>query len=303
MDKKHIAFIWYGMTGRYGQWKDGLWKAMQILESKYTVTYHEPNEEIPEDAIVLFWEAPCTAISPQNSWWYNRVANLPNTKALLFAGGPLKYDWINKFDHVFVESKINHDELTDMRFPSFSTAFGINETIFHPMDVGKLWWGIHPGTCASWKRQGFVGEALGDKGLVVGREQPNRIDTFGFDRCRELGCSVLDEQKPEDLAVLVNQSHVCVQTSALWGGGQRVTLEALACNVPVVCMSDSPKNREYVEESGCGLVVDPDPVKIRKAVEDMMVTDFGTKGRDYVMSKWTSQHYADNLSAWIDKQK
>ena len=47
------------------------------------------------------------------------------------------------------------------------------------------------------------------------------------------------------------------------------TLEAMACGVPVVCMEDSPKNREYVEESGFGKVVYPNKEEIKRAVEEI----------------------------------
>jgi hypothetical protein len=65
-------------------------------------------------------------------------------------------------------------------------------------------------------------------------------------------------------------------------------------------MTDSPKNREYVEESGCGIVTDPTPQDISRASVIAQSTNWGNKGRDYVMSKWTSKHYADNLLAWIN---
>mgnify|MGYP006321665743 CR=1 FL=1 len=97
-------------------------------------------------------------------------------------------------------------------------------------------------------------------------------------------------------------AHTCLQTSEYWGGGQRCTLEALACDVPVICMTDSPKNREYVEESGCGLVVEPNAQNISDAVHIVKATDYGTRGSDYVKSKWTSKHYADNLLEWINQQ-
>lgn len=297
--KQQVSFIWQGINGRYGHWKDGLWLAMKNLEKEYEVTYHEPTDEIPKDAVVLYWEAPCTILGV-DSENYNRVRNLPNRKALLFAGGPIKKEWLEGFDHVFVESQVNVGELEDLGI-SHSTAFGINEEIFRPIKQDKKWWGIHAGTCASWKRQGLVGESLGANGLVVGREQPNRIDTFGFDKCKELGTTVLTEQAPEDLVLFVNASFVCLQTSAAMGGGQRATLEALACNIPVVCMSDSPKNREFVEESGCGLVTDPDPVRIRDAISLAMQTDYGTRGRDYILSKWTAKHYSDSLKKWINQ--
>lgn len=293
-----IAFVWFGITGRYGIWKDGLWRAMKHIESIHTVTYHEPFDEIPKDAIILYWEAPCT-INGKDKETYLRIKNLPNKKALLFAGGPIRREWLDGFDHVFVESKVNSDELEALGI-SHSTAFGINEEIFKPQFKLKKWVGMHHGTCASWKRQWLLGEALGSQGMVVGRYQ--ETDPRPFDECKKLGVTVLPEKQPEEVCELINQSSVCVQTSDVWGGGQRCTLEALACNVPVVCMEDSPKNREYVEESGCGAVTLPNARDIQRTVIVVASTDYGTRGRDYVMSKWTSKHYANNLLEWINKQ-
>lgn len=298
MDKKRIAFVWQGISGRYGIWKDGLWRAMKRIEEQHEVIYCEPTDEIPEDAIVLYWEAPCTILG-KDSDNYKKIKSLPNKKALLFAGGRIEKEWLDGFDHVFVESKINDEELTQVGVPH-STAFGINEEIFYPEKLEKIYDGSHFGTCASWKRQWLVGEAVGSKGLVVGRYQ--ETDPTPFKRCKELGVTVLDEKHPEELRTLLNQSHTCLQTSEYWGGGQRCTLEALACDVPVICMTDSPKNREYVEESGCGLVVEPNAQNISDAVHIVKATDYGTRGSDYVKSKWTSKHYADNLLKWINQQ-
>ena len=73
-----------------------------------------------------------------------------------------------------------------------------------------------------------------------------------------------------------------------------MTLEAMACNVPPIVMSDSPKNVEYVEESGYGLVVDPNPEAIRDAIDRLKPVKEHS-GRKYIESKWTIQHYADAL--------
>lgn len=298
MDRKHVAFIWQGITGRYGVWRDGLWRAMKEIEKTCKVTYHEPTDEIDPNAIVFYWEAPCT-INGKDSANYKRIKNLPNKKALLFAGGMIKREWIDGFDHIFVESKVNDEELNALNIPH-STAFGINEEIFFPKDIPKIYGGIHHGTCASWKRQWLVGEAIGQQGIVVGRFQ--ETDRSPFEICAKKGCTVMDEQLPEEVCNLLNQSHVCLQTSDVWGGGQRCTLEALACNLPVVCMSDSPKNREYVEESGCGFVSEPNAQDILRLYDLCLRTDWGTIGRDYVMSKWTHKHYADNLLKWLNQQ-
>jgi hypothetical protein len=69
----------------------------------------------------------------------------------------------------------------------------------------------------------------------------------------------------------------------------------MACNLPVVVMSDSPKNCEYVNESGCGFIANPDPASIREVVTGAIGTT--QKSREYVMSKWTPQHYAESLMA------
>jgi len=298
--KSKLYFVWQGITGRYGIWKDGLWAAMKIIEKEYEVIYCEPTDEIPNDGLVLYWEAPCT-INGENAGNYNKVRLLPNKKALLFAGGPIQKQWLDGFDHVFYESDLNRIELESLGIPC-SLAFGINENIFYPKNKDKIYYGIHHGTCASWKRQWLVGESLGDRGLVVGRFQES--DPEPFQRCRRVGCNVMDEKQPEELCDLVNESYACVQTSDYWGGGQRCTLEAMACNVPVICMSDSPKNREYVEESGFGLIIDPCIDAIVKAVEDLKT--WGEKdlerGRLYVLSKWTAKHYANNLLKWIRTQ-
>lgn len=294
---KKIAFIWQGVTEmKPKKWRDGLWLAFQYLEKEYDVSYLEPWDEIPEDAIVLYWEAPCTHDCPKNGKNYQRVKNLPNKKALLFAGGRIEIEWLDGFDHVFYESKINGDELRELGV-SCSLAFGINEQIMKPMNLEKKWDGIHHGTCASWKRQWLVGEALGELGCVVGRKQ--ETDTNPFDTCEKLGTTVLPEQTPEEIAKLLNQSYSCCQTCDKWGGGQRCTLEALACNLPVVCMNDSPKNMEYVEESGCGFVVEPNKEAIKTATVLARSTDWGNMGRDYVLSKWTGKHYSDNLKKWL----
>lgn len=293
--KPKITFLWQGVSGRYGIWKDGLWAAMKLLEEEYDVEYKEPWDEVRPDSLVLYWEAPVTIIG-ENSEHYKRVLNLPNKKCLLFAGGRIEREWVEAFDHIFVESAINANECEMMGLP-YSTAFGINSDIFKPMNETKQYLGIHHGSCASWKRQWLVGEAVGEQGLIVGRDQAS--DPYPFERCSELGCTVLPEHDPEDLVKLLNQSMFCLQTSDYWGGGQRCTLEAMACNLWPIVMSDSPKNREYVEESGFGSIVEPDSNSIKREIERLMYIELPQTGRDYVLSKWTPKHYKDNLNKII----
>lgn len=289
-----IAFVWQGFSGRYGHWQDGLWLAMKHIEKQHEVKYFEPfqTKEITEfnPDRVLYWEAPCT-INGKDKDNYLAVCNLPFKKALLFAGGPLEEMWVTDFDHVFVESKVNADDCERQGIP-YSIAFGINDEIFKPEKQPKVFDGIHPATCASWKRQQLGAEALGNKLVLCGRFQ--ETDPSPFTESRRLGALVLPELSYPALASLMNASHTLVQTSSYWGGGQRATLEAMACGVPPIVMEDSLKNREYVEESGFGWVCKPEPLAIKKAVEYAKGSEI-SGGVEYIQNKWTGKHYADSI--------
>lgn len=288
----NLSFVWQGVTTRKHHWKDGLWAAMQILEKEYDVSYHEPWDDIPEGNIVLHWEAPCTT-NGSNKQNYDRIHNLPNKKLLLFAGGPIKAEWVENYNVVVVESKINEEECAALGIP-YDRAFGVNTDIFRPLKEEKKWLATAHGTCASWKRQWLLCQALKEKAMVFGAYQDT--DSRPFDECKKCNSTVIDEVPYEEAAKLLNQGYVSVNAADFWGGGQRATLEAMACDIPVVVMKDSPKNIEFVEEAGIGLIVDPQPEHITAAVNELIPV---AGGRDYVMSKWTPQHYADNLNRII----
>lgn len=293
MDRKlRIAFCWTNgirNKDRFDRWNDGLRAAMKLIEQEHTVTYHEPEDDIPEVDWILFWEAGCTFDSPEDGWKYKKLLTHPSKKALLFAGGPVRPQYFDGFDHIFVESAINKEEFDKWGFPN-STAFGVNTDVFKPIKCEKTYKTVTHGTSASWKRQWLVCQAMREDALVFGQRQ--ETDTRPFDECTECNSDVVEEVDYEEANLLLNKAHVGVNCADYWGGGQRATLEAMACDIPVVVMSDSPKNREFVEEAGIGKVVDPEPHHIKNAVEELI----GTRGgRDYVMRKWTPKHYADNL--------
>lgn len=295
-----IAFIWKGSSDEhtFSHWNDGLRQAMRIIEGKHSVTYHEPSDDIEAD-VLLYWEAPCTLNNPHIAWEYRKVQENNNRKALLFAGGPMLREGLEGFDMIFTESQINDDELEMMGLP-YKRAFGINDTIFKPLNLEKIYDGYHPATCASWKRQGLLCKSLKEKAIVTGRDQ--ETDPQPFIDCREAGSTVLLEQPYEEVNKILNQSWALVNTSEFWGGGQRATLEAMSSGTPVVVMSDSPKNVEYVSESGAGIVVEPNEQAIRDAVEEIKkwTPEQRMRGIKYIQSKWTAQHYANALLSWME---
>ena len=292
----NIGFFWQGSSNptTFLHWNDGLREAMRILEQKYTVRYKEPWDSLDDVDVILYWEAPCTA-KGHNAEHYNRIRYADKPRALLFAGGPIEYDTTPGFDMYFVESRINEEEIGALGLP-WMRAFGVNDTVLRPKPSTLVHDAFFQATFADWKRHQLFAEAMGNRGVVAGRVQDG--DRNGYNRAVELGVTILPELSMEGIRDELNKSYCVVNTSSYWGGGQRTTLEAMACNCPVIVMDDSPKNVEYVEESGFGKVVPPNVEAIREAVAEVK-TWKRTGGREYIESKWTAQHYADNIDAWL----
>lgn len=301
MNKPRIIFAWQGISGVYGHWNDGLRQAMRIIEKDYQVTYCEPKDlDETKGDIILYWESLSTAGGKDRDSFY-RIQLSPLPKILLFAGGPIEKKWCEGFDLFMVESKLNEEEFEALGLP-WMRGFGVNTEIMKPEQQPKIFDGYFPSTCAGWKRQGLFARALGSKGIVSGRWQES--DPIGFMEARKNKTLVLPEMPYEAVSALFNASHCCVNTSSYWGGGQRSTLEAMACGIPVIAMSDSPKNCEYVEESGCGVVCEPTEIAILEAVGTILkwnADETREKCLKYIRSKWTERHYADAILKGIEK--
>ena len=295
-----LAFIWQGFSGRYGQWQDGLSAAMKLIERDHEVRYYDTDqidqiEEFKPD-VVLYWESPVTNRGKDAANWY-KVCALPFKKALLFSGGPLRSIDVIPFDLVFVESLIDADTCEREGIP-YRRAFGTNTELFRPRDIELKYDAFMHATFAGWKRHELFAEAVGSRGAVAGRKQEH--DTNGYERCQKLGVHIFDEMSSENLSLMISSAYCVLNTSNFEGGGQRCTLEAMACGVPVIVMSDSPKCREFIEESGGGIVCDPSPESIRTAIDIVKANkEMGQKGLVYIYNKFTEFHYATELQRGI----
>lgn len=291
-----ISFVWINSKKprESGQWNDGLAAAMRLVEKEHTVTYHDQYSNTWEDSdVILLWEAPCTA-KGEYAEFYNAIRRSSKKKILLFAGGPIDYLDAVGFDLYLVESEINEKEFEALGLP-WMRAFGVNTQVMRPGKQPKVFDAIFQATCASWKRLDLFSQALGCKGVVCGRYQEN--DRMPFEHVRNNGTLLLPELKQEAVASLINASYVHVNTSEFWGGGQRSLLESLSCGIPAIAMSDSPKNSEYILESGAGLICEPNPESIREAIV-IVKSDYAyyaDKTISYIQSKWTECHYAENI--------
>lgn len=305
MVHKRLAFCWQGISDPdvFRKWRDGLWQAVEVLRETYQVEYREPNAtDLNDFDVILYWEAPCT-ITGRDADKYKNVLSAKPKKILLFAGGPLKKEWVEGFDIVVVESEINAKECREQGI-RYDEAFGVNCDIWRP---SRFWGtrefiGAHHGACAGWKRQHLAAEALGKDLILVGPYQST--DPYTFDRSKELGATVISERvEPRECKEYVERASVLVQTSDFWGGGQRATLEAMALGMPVVVMEDSPKNREFVEALGLGRVVPPQPSLIKEACDELVAEWNDNKAvtsRTYVMTYWSGQKYGRDLKRIIE---
>lgn len=298
-----IAFVWQGISDPaiVAGWKDGLWQAVEHLKTVHDVEYREPDADLTGFDVILYWEAACT-IQGANAAKYRNVCAASGKKVLLFAGGPLKPEWVREFDLVVVEADINVAEAEAQGIPH-AKAFGVNVDIWVPRETEKTFLAAHHGACAGWKRQNLGAEALGERFLVVGPRQ--ECDPYTFDRSKELGSTVIEGKlPPEECADLVSRAKVLLQTSDYWGGGQRATLEGMSMGLAPVCMEDSPKNREFLEGSGLGLIVRPEQAAIREACEALAASWGPTEAaaaRAYVLQNWSGQKYGADLLSIVEK--
>jgi glycosyltransferase involved in cell wall biosynthesis len=283
-----IAFTWFEITDYKWRLTDGLGAALKILEQTHQIGYFEPfeHEKIHsfKPDVILHWGPLCGNDIKD-------VKYLPYKKAICFAGGPIDELNCDGFDLYFTESEINEKEFESFGL-KWKRAFGINEEMFKPENLEKKYDGMFAGTFAKWKRPELFAKAVGSKGIAIGLHQD--FEKECYEVCEQAGMEVYPDTHRSNIPSYMNQSHTVVNCANVWGGGQRLTLEAMSCNVPPIIMSDSPKNREYVEESGFGLVVDPTPEAIREAI--LSLKGKGIDSREYILSKFSAAIYARQLN-------
>lgn len=288
MKRLKIAFLWDGITGERGEyWGDGLQRALRHLADRHIVQGFEPDDtdnivDYHPDAL-LHWGALEERLKKD-------VMKLPYPKALCFAGGPIEPQNTNGYDLYFIENEIVRPDFDNLGVPT-KLAFGVNDDVFRPMKEGKKYLAAFAGAFALWKRHDLFAASVGERGISIGQKQEHEKECYEV--CEKNGVEVRGMQHPEEVARVINQSEFVLNPASFWGGGQRLTLEAMACNVRPIVMEDSPKNREYVEESGFGYVVEPSAQQIKDLLEHPPVQK--TNGREYIESKWTARHYANSL--------
>jgi len=237
------------------------------------------------DAILLF----CDLSFPE----IGRLGESGIPIAMCFTGGMFdQYEDVP--DIIFVESRVYYD-----RFKSHGKnvrrAFGTNQDIFHPVKgQPKIFDACYPATMARWKRTELFAEAMGSRGIGCGYFQTGEEDVW--QNYLKWGTALLHHQNAESINLIYNMSKTCVVAAASDGGCQRTVLEAMAVGIPVIAMADSDKTTEYVLESGFGKVVEPTPLAIRTAVDELIAHPLEPQiGVDFISKNYSSSKYAKEL--------
>lgn len=239
------------------QW-DGLHAALKIVGKKHQVDWFLAGDE-PHDS--YDWVIPWGVGSiPFN----NTIEKYKGRKALLCAGHPQDTANFEKFEAIFVESPAVAKQILHSKVV---LAFGTDLEFFRPAntDDKKIFDVFLPATYSTWKRQDLFAEATkGLKALTCGVIQPDGVELFK--RCQDTGGYTLAGIVPTVLVAKLYQLSRVVCITA-WHGSERTTLEAMACNIPLVITKDN--------ELACSLTtdevikVDPTPDAVRNGIQEV----------------------------------
>lgn len=288
--KLKLAFIkdWHDDPEHLAGNRDGILAAWELLGQRHDVQFisrHTGRADVADRDALVFWGS-------LDRPWHNAVWRPGIPQLLCFAGGPTDHPFLRNFSHVLVESQVYLDDFTHRGVPC-SRAFGTNTAVFRREPrTPKVFDAIYPASFCFHKNQEIFARAMGSRGLCVGTWNEDSI----VGACLRHGTPVMRRVSSAVLCDLFNMARTCVVPCGPNGGSQRTVLESMACGTPVVLASDNDKCREFVTESGFGVLVPPVPEAIREAVDNLCTNPLDPQvGIDYVRSKWTETHYADAI--------
>ena len=266
------------------QWDDGLRGAMQILEKEHEVCYHldgERHDHQPD--LLMCWGGTLSKT-------YKEGLAYQGKKALFFAGGPRVEELFEPYDIVFFENKLHTKEARGWG-NHFFTAFGTNTNIFCPMKQPKMFDVIYPGAFGLWKRKELFAESVqGLRALSLGNIQHHEMQCW--DVCVKNGVAISGDIPQSRMPYFMAMSKTVVVLPVPEIGCQRTVLEAMAMALPVIVPNDAPLVVEFAEKGG-GIIVDPTPSAIRKAI--LEAPEINEKGYEYVQREMTEEHYANRI--------
>jgi len=224
-------------------WKDGLFKAIELLSYDYDITVHNLIDGDPTSTVGYDFVLGWGAFGSQVDYFMHRI---DNKKGLCIAGTPSPTLGGRNYDILFYETDWYKEKIKE--HPRAIKAFGINTDIYKPEDTEKFFDYITVGAFALWKRQHFLLQKEGRK-LAIGEiQKDNPQESLGIiARLLAGGVFISDMVEPEALATLYNMSKKAYIPASVDGGGERAVLEARACGIDVEVESDNLKLQELLD--------------------------------------------------------
>lgn len=260
--KPKILFVYSMEPDLVPFWKDGLWAALQILESTFDVEYSNIHSSKPfphtfsyphEKGIkfILGWGAfggPVDIALTKNLITYDgRSIKM----GLCIGGNAVPPIGSEKYDVLFYETNWYKEEIR--HHLNIVHAFGINSNIYKPDDFSRyaesypIWNYLTVGAFASWKRQNLLCKKPGRK-MAIGQIQKSNL-AESIDIIGDLlldNVAISDMVHPEVLVKYYYMAEKVYIPANLNGGGERAVLEARACERSVEVEDDNPKLQELL---------------------------------------------------------
>jgi len=246
-------------------WMDGLWAALNEIDndleggfevSKLNLYKNETSKiDIKKYDFVLGWGA---FGSPADIFIQNRKAELEGKikTGLCIGGVSARPSGALSYNVLFYETKWYRPQI-DFH-PNIVHAFGINDLIFNKEPIVNLggmafalpivWDYLGVGAFAKWKRWDRMKKKSGIR-MVVGEYQEGNEEE-SLEIIRDLirsGIMVSPMVHPIDLANFYKWSGCVYIPADIYGGGERVVMEAKACGCRVEIEDDNPKLKEILE--------------------------------------------------------
>lgn len=284
-------------------WCDGLYGALTELGKDFNVKvfgYCDVDAVIKKDGIEIQLSSTPASLhywlrsfnpklvmgwGPSFTPW-SELNQFTGKKVLLYAGGIPDRENAKMFDAVVVEN-----ESDAQYFDNSHVAFGTNTETFRPFPLNKLFPSVYPAAFALYKRHNLWAESVPGGSLAIGHMQ--EVEQECISVCIDKGHMVLPSVSMKTIPFFLNQARGIVITAERMGGCQRLALEAMACNVPVLVTEDS-KASEFDGVWTCP----PDKENIRNAFLTMVMSfensDIDLR-KDYIEGKYDHYTYADKL--------
>lgn len=256
--KPKLLFIYDMEPSIVPLWKDGLWAALNILESDFEIIKYNLADNVPPKQTMgppypdsdwnvdfsLGWGAFGSSV---DKW----LQYHPYKKGLCIGGNAHPPKGAENYDVLFYETNWYREQIK--HHPNIVHAFGINSDIYKPDNISRyaesypIWDYLTVGAFAAWKRQSLLLRKVGSRfaiGQIQKRNLQESIDIIGDLLLGGVGIS--DMVAPEDLVRFYYMANTVYIPADINGGGERAVLEARACNRHVEVADDNPKLQELL---------------------------------------------------------